>query len=193
MKRVLLAALLAFAQFTGFTANATVLTFEDVPGVSPNGVGLMPSVHNGYTFNSTAFWIDTVGSAYNYGAHSGEITVLNNFTGAVIISAEDGSDFTFDGVWAETWARQAERMGTIRGFNNGVEVWTVHTTLTSNFQFYAGVAGDIDQLHLDLGNFFLFDDLALNPAAAIPEPGSLALLGLGLAGFAAARRRATHA
>ncbi len=61
-----------------------------------------------------------------------------------------------------------------------------YTALTSgNFSFFAGVANSIDNAGQSK---LVISDLALD--AKIPEPASLALFGLALVGFAAARRKA---
>ena len=188
MKKFALAALLSMF---GAAANATVLTFDDIPGQFQNGVGLVNN-YQGFTFNQTLYSIDVVGSSWDFGAHSGEYALLNNYGGTGIVAKADGSDFSFDGLWAKTWAFGATRSGTIRGYKDNALVWS--TTLDINGTTYTNFgaqSGMIDALHMDLGNYFLVDDLALDQPAQneVPEPASLALFGLAFAGLAAARSK----
>ena len=192
--------------FASTAAHAVVLTFDDVPGGSTsNTFGEMPANngqpdYQGFVFSRNLDWIDTIGSSWNYGAVSGEFTLLNNNAGVGSVTAADGGDFTFDGLEAKAWATAidsggaASVFGSLSGWNNGVEVWSLSTALNGSFQHFAAQAGAIDELRLGFGDFFLVDDLALNEETSpIPVPASLPLLAgaLGLGGAFLRRRKKT--
>lgn len=197
MKRIYLATLLAALSLSG---SATVLTFDDYPGAQLGSADAIRGGYHGYVLGAEKFgealpflaWVDTGSPWYwPYGAVSGSFTGLNNWGGIGTVAKEDGSDFEFDGVWARTWGTD-EREATIHGFNDGVEVWSSTFTLNVEWTRFTGGSGAVDLVRLDLGNFFLIDDLALTDAPQqghVPEPASLALFGLGLAGAAAVRRK----
>ncbi len=175
-------------------SQAAVLTFDDIAGQNQNSYGAI-GTYQGFNFGATNTlnrldWIDTVNSNWNYGAVSGDFTLLNNYGGSGIITAQDSSDFTFDGLWARVWGNyNSSRTGYIRGLNNGSEVWSSQVSLTSQFSFISGLNGMIDELRLDFGNHFLVDNLALNEnTQSVSEPASIALFGLGILGLAGIRR-----
>ena len=178
------------------SAHSALLTFDDIPGGSIQGTyGDMPT-YQGFGFSSTLDWMDLVGSNWPYGAHSGEFAILNNNGGVGIITKADLSDFSFDGLWAKRWETAPESggsaslFGTIQGFNNGVEVWSIDTALNGSYQFIGGQAQQINELRLGLGNFFLVDDIALNQGTnSIPEPSVISLFGVGFACFRLAKAR----
>lgn len=190
MKFNLLAVLLIL--FTT-SSQAAILTFDDIPGQSQNSYGAIGN-YQGYNFGATNSlnrldWIDTVGSKWNNGSVSGDYTMLNNFSGSGIITDQNNSDFSFDGLWAKTWGNARARTAYIRGFNNGSVIWTSQITLNSQFTYFSGVSGLIDELRLDLGNYFLVDNLALNETTqSVSEPASLALFGLGILTLVGIRR-----
>ena len=175
------------------SSQAAILTFDDIANQTQNSYGAI-GTYEGFNFGSSYSsnrldWIDTVGSNWNYGSVSGDYTLLNNYGGSGIISASNSSDFTFDGLWAKTWANSYARTGYIRGFNNGALVWSSEVTLSSQFTYFSGLNGMIDELRLDFGNYFLVDNLALNETShSVSEPTTIALFGLGLLGLAGIRR-----
>jgi len=189
------------------SVNAVVLTFEDVPlGSLQNQSGDMPTYY-GFNFSSTLDWVDVEASRWNYGAHSGDYAILNNYNGVGIITDADGADFTFDGLWAKKWATRKESggpdslFGSLSGYNNGSEIWNVDTGLNGSYEFYGAQLGLIDELHLGFGNNFIVDDISLNgspissisPISPIPVPAAIWLFGtalLGMVGFSKRRKAA---
>lgn len=82
--------------------------------------------------------------------------------------------------------------GTVRftSFNNGSLLSTVDVNTRGNYSFGNSFA-NIDEFRISYVNsHFSFDNITFAAAAAaVPEPGNLALFGLGLAGMAAFGRR----
>jgi hypothetical protein len=171
-------------------ASATVIDFEST-GTPGDYNGLEYTI-DGFRFNWTLDNIDISASGWagTGPAHSGAFAALNNYGGAGEIAREDGGTFSFQSLWVHNWFNGGDRNGAVVGLLNGAVVGTVSGTSNGTWNQVTANFAAIDTLRIDFGNHFLIDDIVLDAANDVPEPGSLALLGLGLAGLAAHTRKA---
>ncbi|HEX6214764.1 MAG TPA: hypothetical protein VFZ38_08100, partial [Vicinamibacterales bacterium] len=123
-----------------------------------------------------------------------EFGILNNLGGVGVVKASDGSDFTFDGLWARWWPTEPQPgvnslFGTLSGYDDGLQVWSVATSLNETYKFYGPQAGAIDELRLGFGDIFFVDDLLLNEPARVSDSTSTValMIAVGLLGVAVQR------
>lgn len=206
-KKILASALAAGLISISAGANAGLLTFDtlsgDAPGVAFSDYGgLLWS--NFYALNPGSSSLYD-GSGYSTGRVSTPNVAFNGNGEPATVKTSDGSNFLFNGgYFSGAWRNGLEV--TLEGLIDGIVSRTTKIVVgiptaggASRFDF----DWTIDELRIsssgglkpttDLGGDgtqFVLDNFTFNEQrTSVPEPGALALLGIGLAGLGLTRRR----
>ena len=184
MNRLFASLALAVAAFAATSvASATVLSFDDI--TSDN---LVAANYGGLDW-SHGDWFAFAGAQAPFTPHSGAVRVASGFGDADDATAIGlGEGMAFQGAW---FAGYEDVAVTFKLYDHGVLVATSSTLSTSATPTWlaSGYAGLVDHIVVSSADHggFVMDDLTFS--AAVPEPGSAALLAGGLLALAIAARR----
>lgn len=184
MKRFLLATVLAVA---GFSANATVIDFNSVAGNTGS---------YGATYQEDGFQLD--GNLYKIRAndqtrYTGTTSFLSDtVNGVITLTKIGGGSFALDSIDLDGYNPQAAAVtfvGTL--LDNSITSLTFTTNATYGLQTFAFTSAFDNVKSVSWTQaypYHSFDNIVVN-AAQVPEPGTMAMLGLGLLAFTATRRK----
>jgi hypothetical protein len=180
-------------------ASATLIDFEDQSGAQTpvangyNGLVWNSNVGDVWTLNGTTYHNQSSGYTILANALAGDNVAFNAYANSPVdITGYNGTSFDLTSAWfASAWDSVLTLNFT--GLRNGVEVYStsLDATRTAAQQVVFNWS-NIDTFRImDFGNHFAMDNLVINENASVPEPSTLALLSLGMAGFGFSRKKKT--
>jgi hypothetical protein len=194
MKKHFAAAVLALATSSSMAA---VITFDSLAKDSDKLAVVGNYEEAGFSVNGP---LATIGSQFA-GAYAGSASLfLANPGNVATLAKVDGGTFSLKAIdlspLAPSWyggGASVTFTGNVHGGGTLSQTFTVGSALGFGTFAFSG----FDQLDsvtwVQVASYHQFDNIVVDAPAAVPEPASLALFGVALAGIAALRRKASKA